>query len=118
MQSIEKFEFKEEPFKHVVLITTLEDPYYLQDEIYEVIANPETKEFSVLVDLFLRNGFSFNRYSLFTYDVNKSCKSTIINPRQVPDFIKRSVKIFLINKPDILNESALSKKTLDFVRKT
>lgn len=60
-----------------------------QDEIMEKISS-ENK--TVLVDLLLRNGFTFNRYVLLKIDSNNKFKSFIINPREVSKKIKKKIE--------------------------
>jgi len=62
MREYKVFSFDDDINKNVVLLTSTEDLYFLQDEIYDELSAINGENFTVLVDLFLRNGFSFNRF--------------------------------------------------------
>ena len=79
MGEYEIFTFEEDINENVVFLNTTEDLYFLQDEIMENINIKNKQNKTVLVDLLLRNGFTFNRYILLKFDKNKSCRSFIIN---------------------------------------
>ena len=72
MREYEIFTFEEDANENVVFLNTTEDLYFLQDEIIEDINNKNSQTKTVLVDLFLRNGFTFNRYILLKFDKNKN----------------------------------------------
>ena len=99
----------------MVFLNTTEDLYFLQDEIIEDINTKNNQIKTVLVDLFLRNGFTFNRYILLKFDKNKKCRSFIINPREVSENIKIKIEEYLKNYNELLYSSSLSKKEIDFV---
>lgn len=115
MKDIEVFIFPDDVFIDVVLPTTTEDAYFLYDDIYSIMSKKGNEKGSVLVDLFLRNGYSFNRYFLLSFNGKDKYKTNIINPRLVSDNIKNSIKSFLLEHPSILERSSLSKKTLEFM---
>lgn len=112
----EIFNFSEDDNQNVILLTTTEDLYFLQDEIYDYFSRIYGEEFTVLVDLFLRNGFSFNRYVSLKYKGKENIKSFIINPRDVSEQIKKEIRIYLKKNQEVLNDSALSKNTIEFVK--
>lgn len=99
----------------VILLTTTEDLYYLQDDIFDFLSETRGEQFTVLIDLFLRNGFSFNRFVLLSYDGKEKCKSFIFNPREVNDEIKYVTRQYLRNHVELLQDSALSQKAISFV---
>jgi len=99
----------------VILLTTTEDLYYLQDNIFDTLSQTRGERFTVLIDLFLRNGFSFNRFVLLSYDGKEKCKSFIFNPREVNDEIKDISRRYLRDHGDLLQNSALSQKAINFV---
>ena len=88
MREYEIFIFEEDVNENVVFLNTTEDLYFLQDEIMEDINNKDSQNKTILVDLFLRNGFTFNRYILLKLDKNNRYRSFIINKREVSERIK------------------------------
>ena len=115
MQEIIKFNFEEDIFNCVLFISSVEDVYYLQDEIFNTLSKDIGEEFSVLIDLFMRNGFSFNRYCSLKFKGKENCEYTLINSREVSDNIKKEIKKFLYTNPEILEDSALSKSAVKFM---
>ena len=115
MQEFIKFNFEGDNFNHVVFIASIEDIYYLQDEIFNTLSKDIGEEFSVLIDLFMRNGFSFNRYCSLKFKGKENCEYTLINPREVSENIKKEVKTYLYKNPNILEDCALSKNTVNFM---
>ncbi|MGL5434982.1 MAG: type II toxin-antitoxin system RnlB family antitoxin [Lachnospiraceae bacterium] len=99
----------------VILLTTTEDLYYFQDDIFDFFSETKGERFTVLIDLFLRNGFSFNRFVLLSYDGKEKCRSFVFNPREVNDDIKYVTRQYLRNHVDLLQNSALSQKAISFV---
>ena len=112
MGEYEIFTFEEDVNEFVVFLNTTEDLYFLQDEIMEKISS---KNKTVLVDLFLRNGFTFNRYVLLKIDSNNKFKSLIINPREVSEKIKKKVENYLKEHNELLYSSSLSQNEIDFI---
>ena len=115
MREYEIFTFEEDVNENVVFLNTTEDLYFLQDEIIEDINNKNSQTKTVLVDLFLRNGFTFNRYILLKFDKNKRYRSFIINPREVSEKIKIKIEEYLRNHDELLYASSLSKKEIEFI---
>lgn len=115
MGEYEIFTFKEDVNENVVFLNTTEDLYFLQDEIMENITIQNNLNKTVLVDLFLRNGFTFNRYVLLKLDKNNRCRSFIINPREVSEKIKMKIKEYLRSHNELLYSSSLSKKEIEFI---
>lgn len=115
MQEYKIFHFDNEINSKVVFINGMEDLHFLVDYIYKDISKDNGTNFSVLVDLFLRNGFSFNRYVLLSFDKGKY-KSMIINPNDVSEEIKRNVRNYLKNNSKVLDNSSLPKKMIDFIK--
>lgn len=112
MGEYEIFTFEEDVNEFVVFLNTTEDLYFLQDEIMEKISS---KNKTVLVDLFLRNGFTFNRYVLLKIDSNNKFKSFIINPREVSEKIKKKVGNYLKEHSELLYSSSLSQNEIEFI---
>lgn len=116
MGEYEIFTFEEDINENVVFLNTTEDIYFLQDEIMKEINIKNSQTKTVLVDLFLRNGFTFNRYILLKYDKNnKRLKNFIINPREVSEKIKAKIKEYIRNHNELLYSSSLSKKEIEFI---
>ena len=112
------FKFNDDINKDVVLLTSTEDLYFLQDRIFEELSVNNGNNFTVLVDLFLRNGFSFNRFVSLYFKGKNCCKSNIVNPREVSDEIKTKIRVYLKSSETIFEDTALSKNTIDFVKKS
>jgi len=109
------FEFDDDVNDKVVLITCTEDLYFLQNDIYEELSKIEGEKFTVLVDLFLRNGFSFNRFVSLNYDGIDNCQSLIVNPREVSEEIKSKIRRYLKTHIELLNNSALTQGNINFM---
>ncbi len=115
MQEYQIFEFDDDVNQKLVFITSTEDLYYLQNDIYDDLSRTNGEKFTVLVDLFLRNGFSFNRFVSLHYKGKEQCRSFIVNPREVSEEIKSKIRSFLKTNVELLNNSALTKSTVNFV---
>ena len=117
MREFEIFDIEDNDTK-VVLITSTEDLYFLQEDIYDFLSATCGTNFKIIVDLFLRNGFSFNRFASLEYTGKEQCKSTLVNPREVSEEIKSKIRRFLSNNSYLLENSALTKSTIDYIKKT
>lgn len=117
IKDYEIFSFYNEDNENVILLTTTEDLYFLEEIIYEELSIKYGENFSVLVDLFLRNGFSFNRFVTLNYKGRNNVKISIKNPIDVSEKIKYKIRQYLRQNIDILNNSALSMRTIEFVKK-
>lgn len=115
MPEYEIFKFDDDINEIVVFINSVEDLYYLQDDIFSDISKIKGENFNVLIDLFLRNGFSFNRFTSLDYKGRDKCKSFIVNPRDVSEEIKLKIRNYLVTHMEVLNNSALTKSVIDFV---
>lgn len=100
---------------NIILLISTEDLYYLQDGIYDYLSKTKGESFTVVVDLFLRNGFSFNRFVLLQYNAKDKCKTFIINPREISDEGKASIRNYLRCHEELLKNSSLSKKAINFI---
>lgn len=116
MKEYKLFKFIENINNTVVFMNTVEDLYYFIDDIYEEVSKTEGEKFSVLVDLFLQNGFSFNRFIMLKFDNKKKYKSFIINTQEVSEIIKQQIRSYLKSNEELLIESALDKDTIQFVK--
>ena len=115
MQQYQVFKFDNENNEKVVFVTSTEDLYYLQYDIFDDLSKTNGENFTVLVDLFLRNGFSFNRFASLKYEGKDKCRTLIVNPRDVSEEIKFKIRNYLITHIEILNNSALMRNTINFV---
>lgn len=114
MKEYEMFSLEEEN-RDIIFLISLEDPYFIFDSIYEELSVTRGSCFSVTVDMFLRNGYSFNRYILIEFSSKEDYKTKLINSRDISDKAKYCVKRFLMKNNKYLIDSALSKRTIDFV---
>lgn len=115
MDEFKIFKFENENNEDVVLITSTEDLYFLQDDIYASFSSTKGEKFSVVVDLFLRNGFSFNRFINLSFNGKSKCKSYIINQRDISENIKIAIKKYLKQNINLLESSALNSRLVEFV---
>lgn len=99
----------------VLFMLTLEDIYFLQGDIFDYLNDELGSQFTIVVDMFLRNGFTFNRFVALTYDGNDNVKTTIVNSREVSEEIKCYINLYLKQHEDLLQNSSLTKNTVDFV---
>lgn len=104
--------------KDVIFLNTIEDLYFLKDEIFEVLSKKYGNKFKVIVDHFITNGFSFNRFSILNFDGKDNSSSYIINPRDVPEQIKKQISSYLKENIEILEESSLPISIKEFIKNT
>jgi hypothetical protein len=116
MQEYKIFEFDDDVNDKVVFITSTEDLYYLQDDIYTELSKTNGDNFTVLVDLFLRNGFTFNRFVALNFKGAGQCQSLIVNPREVSEEIKLKISNHIKTHSDLLNNSTLTQNTINFIK--
>ncbi len=117
MKEYEIFNFKEDIGNDFIFMNTVEDIYYFIDEIYDDLSKEKGKQFSVIVDLFLQNGFSFNRFIMIKFDNKKKYHSFIVNSQEISDIIKKKINQYLKTHNELLEESALDRRTIEFVRR-
>lgn len=114
MEDYKLFNFEDEQKNNIIFINSTEDLYDLTSIIYKDLSKAYGTSFSVVVDLFLRNGFSFNRFVELKFD-NGNYKSFIINPNEISEISKENIRKYLKNNIDLLQNSALSKKAINFI---
>ena len=114
MKKYELFVFEDEINEYVAFLKTTEDLYFFQQEIIKELNERKIEIKNVLVDLFLRNGHTFNRYILLKFD-EKRVKSYIINPREVSEKIKDKINEYLKKNDNLLYSSSLSRKEIEFI---
>ena len=110
MKKIEYFKIN----KHLnyVLLVSNDDLYFLYDQIKKKTKNGQA---AIIVDMFYRNGFSFNRFIELNYSYENKVISRIINPREVSEEIKINTNVYFNNHFDLLDKSTLSKSIKNFV---
>lgn len=115
MKDYEIFKFENDINEIVVFVTNTEDFYYIQNDIYNELSKTNGKDFSILIDLFLRNGFSFNRFVSLTFEGKEKCSTYIVNPRDVSEEIKLRIRNYLIANKELLYNSSLTNGVINFV---
>lgn len=87
----------------VCFVNNVEDvEYYLDDISKEIKALGETK---IIIDLFLTNGYSYNRFFEFN---SKTKELLLINPRNIDNDTYKSINLYLKKNIQLLENSALS----------
>ncbi len=104
--------------KDVIFLNTIEDLYFIKDEIFQELSKKNGNNFKVIVDHFITNGFSFNRFSILIFNGKENTNSYIINPRDVPDQIKNQISSYLKQNLDILEKSSLPISIKEFIKNT
>ncbi len=102
--------FKINNYESYVLLLSNEDMYYLYDEIRKV-----SNKGRVLVDMFYRNGFSFNRFIELIFNKENEVTSRVINPRYVSELIKENTHEYFKQNNEVLESSTLSKSIKKFI---
>lgn len=102
--------FKLNEYESYVLLVSNEDIYFLYDQLKQELDNQK-----IIIDLFYRNGFSFNRFIEMDFNKSQNQKSRIINPRFVSESIKNNTKEYFKNNENILRKSSLSNGIKEFV---
>ena len=97
--------FKLNEYESYVLLVSNEDIYFLYDKLKKELNNQK-----IIIDLFYRNGFSFNRFIEIDFNKPQNQKSRIINPRFVSESIKNNTKRKSIKKCDFIFVALKSKK--------
>lgn len=108
------FSLEEENYD-IILLTTIEDPYFILTDIYDAYLANGKSRFSVVLDLFLRNGYSFNRFALIEFTSKDEYTTKVINARVVSEKAKLQIKYFLSKNENLLLDSSLSSRIIDFV---
>lgn len=116
MAEFKLFQFEFENYNDVVLLTDTDDLYFTQKSIFCALEPSRGSNFKVLVDMFLRNGFSYNRFTLLEFYGSDKCNSFLINSRNVSANIKTQIRNYLNSKHELFSESSLSKATIDYLK--
>ena len=93
-----------------VLLLSNNDVYFLYNEIKK-----EAISDKVMVDMFFRNGYSFNRFIELIFLDDKTVKTRILNPRNVSENIKTNTCDYFSANRNILDKSTLSASIKNFM---
>lgn len=88
---------------YVCFINTVDDVYFFLDDIKEEATRLGMEH--ITIDLFLINGYAYNRF--FNYVINNSDLS-IVNPREIGDYVYESINKYISSNISLLEQSALS----------
>ena len=102
--------FKLNEYESYVLLLSNDDIYFLYDKLKKTLKNQK-----IIIDLFYKNGFSFNRFVEIDFNKPQNQKSRIVNPRFVSEAIKNNTKDYFKNNQILLSTSSLSKGIKEFV---
>lgn len=96
-----------------ILLVSNEDPYFLYGEIYDIL-NSDKK--TILLDMFYRNGYSFNRFIELIFVKNGKTITRVVNPREVPEDVKINTNAYFNENYNLIEKSTLNKSTKEFIR--
>ncbi len=105
---------RDQLIKAYILVTSIDDIYFVIDDILTELSKTHGSIFSIIIDHFITNGFSFNRFSRIDYS-NGSIKKSLVTSRDINDFYDKNFVEFILNHKNILDESSLSKRTIDII---
>lgn len=106
---------KDQIINTFLLITSVDDFYYDLDQVLSELSAFYGPEFTIVIDHFITNGFSFNRFVRIDYN-NEKYKKTLITNSEINDFYDSKFIEYLRKHKDFLNESSLSKRTISIIR--
>ena len=106
---------KDQTINTFLLITSVDDFYYDLDQVLSELSVVYGPEFTIVLDHFITNGFSFNRFVRIDYN-NEKYKKTLITNSEINDFYDNKFIEYLRKHKDFLNESSLSKRTISIIR--
>lgn len=99
-----------------IIINGVDDVYYLQEQIYDEISKEKGEQFTILVDLILKNGFSFNRFITLNYKSKNNCRVLVNNPREISENVKSTSVKYLNKNQELLENSSLSARVIKFIK--
>lgn len=114
MESFKILQINNEYNEKYILSTTVDDIYFSFDEIFDALSKTLGKNFSIIVDLLLRNGFTFNRFIQLDF-LEERVAPHILNPREVPEIVKTTTKQYLKEHKELLEDCALSTRAKEFI---
>lgn len=97
-------------YDHYVFLNDSTDPDFIIDDIFENFNKSRGKNFDVLIDCFLRTGYSYNRFIEIHFRDSRYSGTTIINPRDISEIIKTNTTNILKKNTFLLNESSFTKR--------
>lgn len=98
--------------EYICFMNTVEDVEYSLDEITKDMKDLGCTR--IIIDLFLTNGYSFNRFFEFNSTTNDL---SIVNPRNIDNDIYTNINIYLKNNIQLLENSALSLAMKEIIAK-
>lgn len=116
MSDFKYFTIDDDMNTEYILVTSTEDIYYEYQNIYSLLTSKKGKKFTLIVDLILRNGFTFNRFIQLNFD-GEQVISCILNPREVSERVKANTAKYLYQNRNLLEDSVLSQSAKNFVIK-
>lgn len=105
---------KDQIINTFLLITSVDDFYYDLDQVLSELSAVYGQEFSIVLDHFITNGFSFNRFVRIDYN-NEKYKKTLITSSEINDTYDNKFIEYLRKHKNFLNESSLSKRTISII---
>lgn len=106
---------KNQVIKAFLLITSVEDIYFELDTVMNNLSDIYGQKFSVIIDHFITNGFSFNRFARIDYSY-KNLKKSLVTYSEIGDFYENEFFEYLKKHSDFLSESSLSKRTISIIQ--
>lgn len=97
-------------YESYVLLLSNEDIYFLYDQIKK-----EIKTNKVIVDMFYRNGYTFNRFVELVFTDDNKVRTRIINPRLISETIKENTHNYFKTNKESLDKATLSMNIKNFI---
>jgi len=111
MKTVEYFRLNE--YIDYILFVSNDDLYFSYDKIRNIVKDNKK---IMLVDLFYRNGYSFNRFIELDFTDDLKVKSRLVNPREVPEDIKENTKKYFKTHYKLLERSTLVESVKNFIQ--
>ena len=111
MKKVEYFKINE--YLDYILFVSNDDLYFSYEQIRSIVK--ENKK-SILIDMFYRNGYSFNRFIELDFTDNSKVESRLVNPRDVSEDIKENTKKYFRNHSELLERSTLVESVKSFIQ--
>lgn len=103
-----------QPIKAYILLTTVDDIYYEIDNILNELSKTYGSIYSIIIDHFITNGFSFNRFSRIDY-LNGSFKKSLVTNTEINDVYEKKFIDYILTHKKFLNDSSLSKRVIAII---
>lgn len=111
MKKVEYFKLNE--YLDYILLVSNDDLYFSYEKIRNIVKGNKK---SILIDMFYRNGYSFNRFIELDFTDNSKVESRLVNPRDVSEDIKENTKKYFRNHNDLLERSTLVESVKSFIQ--